>query len=61
MSQGKPRKAYLLKENEENHKPLDSYFKDKNKQILSEFLSNRLEYSPELIYDLLVEFEETHK
>jgi len=56
MSQGKPRKEYLLKCAKEDHKPLDSYSKNKDDVLLAEFLSNRLEYSPELIVDLIKEF-----
>ena len=58
MSQGKPRKAYLLKCAKEDHKPLDSYSKAKTDVFLAEFLSCRLEHSPELIGDLIKEFRE---
>ena len=49
MSQGTPRKEYLLKCAKEDHKPLEIYSKNNNDVALAEFLSCRLEYSPELI------------
>ena len=57
MSQGKPRKKYLLKCAKENHKPLDSYSKNIDKE-LAEFLSSKLEYPPEFIIDLIKKFRE---
>jgi len=55
MSQGKAPKNILLKYAKEDHKPLDSYSKNKD-VLLAEFLSNKLEYSPEFIGDLIKEF-----
>lgn len=61
MSQGTPRKEYLLKCAKEDHKPLESYSKNNNDVALAEFLSCRLEYSPELIKDLIKEFREVKR
>lgn len=58
MGGGKPTKEYLLKCAKEDHKTLDSYSKKNDDVALAEFLSCRLEYSQELIGDLIKEFRE---
>jgi hypothetical protein len=60
MGGGKAPKEYLLECAKKDHNPLMSYSKDTKQEMtnLAEFLSKELEYSPELIYDLLKKYEE---
>ncbi len=55
MGGGKAPKEYIERMNKEDNQSLDKFNKF-NHSALAEFLSNRLEYSPEFIDDLLKEF-----
>lgn len=59
MSQGKPRKEWLLEQAKKDHKDITTY--GIKKIGLAEFLSNRLNYSSEFIYDLIEEWKTINK